>query len=135
MATPVSYSPCSFVAAVACVAALPVCAMAELRTPDGGSAIQLISQVQEAESRRESDVRKIVSTRRYVLKNKRWEQDATMTVRVSYESGVGKRFEIISMENADGLQKRVFHKLLEGEMEGSRKDAPNAESSITLANY
>jgi len=109
--------------------------MAELRAPDGGSAIRLIAQVQEADSRREADLRKIASTRRYVLKNKRWERDAVMNVRVTYESGVGKHFEIISMENADGLQKRVFDKLLEGEMEASRKDSSNVESGITLANY
>jgi len=109
--------------------------MAELPASDGGSAIRLIAQVQEADSRREADLRKIASTRRYVLKNKRWERDAVMNVRVTYESGVGKQFEIISMENADGLQKRVFDKLLEGEMEASRKDSSNVESGITLANY
>ena len=99
------------------------------------NAIQLVADVQEAESRRDSDVRKIVSTRRYVLKNDRWEKDAVMQVRITWESGVGKQFEILSMENAEGLQKRVFHKLIEGEKEASRNDWQMSDTDITAENY
>lgn len=102
---------------------------------NAGEPVQLVTQVQRAETQRESDVRQIVSTRRYVLKNKRWDQDAVMHVRVTSKAGVDKTFEIVSIENAQGLQKRVFQKLLDAEIEASRKVSHEAESAVTPDNY
>ena len=110
------------------------CFVAQTSAP-GGDAVQLVAQVQEAESQRESDVHRVVSTRKYVLKNKRWEKDAVMHARVTWEAGSGKQFEVLKMENAEGLQKRVFQKLMEGETEASRKNSQDSETAITSANY
>jgi hypothetical protein len=97
--------------------------------------IRLVSQVNEAETRRESDVRKIVSTRRYIMSNKRWEKDAVMDVQMTYEYGAGKSFRILSMTNTGGLQKRAFEKILESEVEASKKGLEMEEGAITPANY
>jgi hypothetical protein len=101
--------------------------------PDG--VVRLVSQVNEAETRRESDIRKMVSTRRYVMRNKRWEKNAVMDVRMTYQSGVGKSFEILAMEHAGGLQKRAFEKILETEVEASKKSLEMEDSAIIAANY
>jgi negative regulator of sigma E activity len=97
--------------------------------------VRLVSQVNEAETRRESDIHKLVSTRRYVMRNKRWEKDAVMDVRMTYESGIGKKFEILAMDNAGGLQKRAFEKILESEVEASKKSLEIEDGAITPANY
>jgi negative regulator of sigma E activity len=126
---------CSSVAgAVACVTFAP-CFIAQPLAP-GGDAVQLVAQVQEAESRRESAVHRIVSTRKYVLRNKRWDKDAVMHARVTWDTGAGKQFEVLEIENAEGLQKRVFQKLIEGEIEASRKSNENeTDTAVTSKNY
>ena len=133
MVTQRGFSCSSVASAVACVTFAP-CVMAQM-PETGADAIQLVAQVQEAESRRESDVHRLVSTRKYVLKNKRWEKDAIMHARVTWEAGTGKQFEVLKTENAEGLQKRVFEKLIEGEIEASRKSSQESDTAVTSANY
>jgi hypothetical protein len=91
----------------------------------------ILSKVSAAETRREAEVGKIVSVRKYILKNKRWDKDAVMNVRITSQPNSKKQFDILSMENAEGLQKKVFLKLLEAEAEGSH----DAESALTSDNY
>ena len=91
----------------------------------------ILSKVSAAEVRREAEVGKIVSVRKYILKNKRWEKDAVMQVRVTSQPNSKKQFDIVSMENAAGLQRKVFLKLLEAEAEGSHE----AESALSSDNY
>ena len=90
----------------------------------------ILSKVSAAEIRREAEVGKITSIRKYELKNKRWEKDAVMQVRITSQPNSKKQFEILSME-AEGLQKKVFLKLLEAEVEGSHE----SESALTPDNY
>ena len=97
--------------------------------------IQLIARVNEADSKREANIRKIVSIRRYTLHNKRWEKDAILRVRMISEAGIGKRFEILEWENAGGLQKHALEKILESEVEASKRSIDIEDSAITSANY
>lgn len=108
---------------------------AEVSRLDGANVLQVVQTVNEAASGREAGIAKMVSTRRYTLRNKRWQKDAVMHVRIVSEPGSAKRFEILALENAEGLQKKVFTKLLEAEVEASRSDSGEADSGITLANY
>lgn len=103
--------------------------------PASGDVFELVSKVNEADTRRESDVTSVVTKRRYTLHNKRWERDPMMEVKVIGTPGRIKEFEVIRMENADGMPKRVFLKLLEAEIEAGRRSAQNDESAITSANY
>ncbi|HYI94698.1 MAG TPA: outer membrane lipoprotein-sorting protein [Bryobacteraceae bacterium] len=91
----------------------------------------ILTKVNVAETRREAEVGKIVSVRKYILKNKRWDKDAVMHVRITSQPNSKKQFDIVSMENAEGLQKKVFLKLLEAEAESSHE----AESALTSDNY
>lgn len=100
-----------------------------------GDGFQLVAQVNAAEEQRESEVGKIVSTRRYVLRNQRWDKEAVMHVRITSSPNASKQFEILGMENAGGLQKKVFLKLLESEIEASADPSHEAETRISSENY
>jgi hypothetical protein len=97
---------------------------------------EVFSRVAAAESERESDVREVICTRQYTLRNKRWEKDGVMRVQITADARTGaKQYEILSME-AEGLQKRVFLKVLQAEMEGSgRGNNSEGDTSVTAANY
>src|SRR5438445_7664488 len=43
-----------------------------------------------------------------------------MTVKVKYAPGQGKQFTIVSAQNADGIYKRVFEKIIEAERDSSK---------------
>jgi hypothetical protein len=123
-----------YFASFAAVCCLPLFAetLNEKREGDAGNVLSMVSA---AEILREADIRQMVSTRRYVLRNKRWNQDAVMHVRITSQPNTGKQFEIMSMENVEGLQKKIFLKLLEAEVEASRKESHEAESALTVDNY
>ena len=97
--------------------------------------MRLVARVNEADTKREAGIRKIVSVRRYVLHNKRWEKDAVIRVRMTYEAGTGKKFEILQLENAGGLQKHALEKILESEVEASKGNIEEQDTAITSANY
>lgn len=59
--------------------------------------------------------------RHIVLDNPRFNKHAEMTMRVTYHAGAGKTFEILETKNAEGMQKKVFQKLIEAEKESSQK--------------
>jgi hypothetical protein len=98
------------------------------------SPADLALAVQHAEDSREASVLGLVSTRRYVLRNKRWDEDAVMVVRMISEPKTGKRFEIVAADNVHGLQRRALMKILEAEVETSRK-AKATPSTVTPDNY
>jgi hypothetical protein len=123
---------------LAAVASLPFgtpVAGAEALASESPGTVQLVTKVNDTDTRRESDIRTLVSTRRYVMRNKKWENPAVMDVRMTYERGAGKSFEILSMENTGGLQKRAFEKILESEVEASKKSLEIPDGAITPANY
>lgn len=102
---------------------------------DARESFQLVSRMNAADAERESTVAKVVSTRRYVLRNKRWDNDAVMVVRITSQPNASKHFEIVSMENAEGLQRKVLHKLIEAEVEASRTPRHEVETRISSENY
>ena len=89
------------------------------------------AKVSVAEHRRDSQIREIRSVRRYTLHNPRWKSDAKMTVLMIYEPNGSKRYEVLHME-AEGLQKQVLHRILEGEVEVAKE---KDDAAITPANY
>lgn len=98
-------------------------------------AIQAVSKVSIADGEREADVAQVICTRRYTLRNKRWNKDGVMQVVIKSDARTGqKQFEILSMQ-AEGLQKKVFDKVLQAEVEGSRKGNSEGDTSVTTANY
>jgi hypothetical protein len=124
-----------YVAGFAAVCCLPLADSLLLAETRPSEESNVLSMVNAAEIRREADIRQMVSTRRYTLRNKRWDREAVMHVRITSQPKKGKQFEIVSMENVEGLQKKIFLKLLEAEVEASKNVSHEAESALTAANY
>lgn len=121
-----------FAALLACSA---VAAPALLGAVSNADVVQVVSRVSAAESERESDIGKVICTRRYTLRNKRWDKDGVMQVVITSDSRTGrKEYQILSMQ-AEGLQKKVFLKVLEAEMDGSGRAGSEGDSSVTGSNY
>lgn len=70
-----------------------------------------------------SMLRDYVLTRHYVIDNPRFGKHAEMTVKVTYKVGQGKSFEILEQKNAEGMQKKVFEKLMEAEKESGKPES------------
>jgi hypothetical protein len=124
----------SYLALLACSAAAPLafCAAAEAQQAD---TLQVLRRVSAAETERESDLRKVTCTRQYTLRNQRWDKDAVMRVSITADARTGaKHYQILSMQ-AEGLQKKVFLKVLDAEIEGSRRGNSEGDTSVTDANY
>ena len=51
------------------------------------------------------------------------------------EAGIGKQFEILEWENAGGLQKHALEKILESEVEASKRSIDIQDGAITSTNY
>jgi hypothetical protein len=102
-------------------------------------ASELAVKVQEADAERGIGVGEVISSRRYVLRNSRWPNAAVMHARMISASGSAKRFEVISMENTGGLQRRIFMQVLEGEVGVSVKKlsvkGSDADASLSPSNY
>ena len=98
------------------------------------TADEIVNRMNKAEDQRRSDLHHFSATRRYILRNERWNRNAEMTVDVNYRKGDGKRFRILSAQGSPDLKDRVFNRLLEGEGEASRSTNEDP-SRITSANY
>ena len=74
------------------------------------------------------------ATRRYVISSPKFRRQAVMTVRVTFNAASGKSFEILSAENAEGLQRRILQKILDGERAASSTRS-NEQMRLSPANY
>ena len=136
MVTPPFLPSTSAVAFLALSAAAPVLlGAASMAEQQQAEIVQTLQRVNAAETERESAVRHVTCTRQYTLRNKRWEKDGVMRVQITADTRTGdKQYEILSMQ-AEGLQKRVFQKVLDAEIEGSRRGSSDGDNSVTAANY
>jgi hypothetical protein len=78
------------------------------------------ARVASAESVRDANIREVKSIRRYVLHNPRWKNDAVATVRFTSGSNGRKRYNILDLR-AEGLQKQILQRILDGEVETAAK--------------
>jgi hypothetical protein len=123
----------SFVALLALSAAAPV--LVGAASAEQSDSVQMLRRVSAAENEREAGVDKVTCTRQYTLRNKRWEKDAVMRVLMTADTRTGaKQYEVLSMQ-AEGLQKKVFQRVLDAEIEGSRRGSSEGDNSVTTANY
>src|ERR1700676_794411 len=90
------------------VAALPFWAEEMLPTDD-----EIAGKISETECQRLATLHDYSVIRKYVLHNSHFKTDAIMTVRLKYQKGCGKSFEIIDMENAAGRSRRVVARRLQ----------------------
>lgn len=98
------------------------------------SANQIVEALAASENRRFAEVQAYSATRRYVLKNARFNQDAEMLVHMQVTAEKGKVFQVLSEHGVEGLARRVFKKVLDGEAEASRTSAKQF-NKVTPENY
>jgi hypothetical protein len=72
--------------------------------------------------------------RHYILKNSRMDAPAELTVRFSFQRGVGKTYEIVSAANATGMSRKILDRIVESEVEASRP-ASREEGHMVPENY
>jgi len=109
-------------------AATPFCAISgdEPASRDG-----FLARVIFAARKRDATVQEVRSIRRYILHNARWSSDPVANVLVSIHPDGRKQYQIID-STAKGLQKEVFRRILEGEVEASKDPA---DTDLSPANY
>ena len=91
-------------------------------------------RITATELQRLNDLREYEVIRKYNLRNPHLKHDAVMTVRLRYQKGVGKNFEVIELENAEGMSRRILQKLIDSEAESSRRPSED-QLQVSTANY
>ncbi|HLJ46643.1 MAG TPA: hypothetical protein VKU01_11580 [Bryobacteraceae bacterium] len=86
------------------------------------------------ETQRLANLREYSVVRTYTLRNSHLGNDVTMTARLSYRREEGKTFEVLTVDGASGVAKKVLERLLQSEAEESHKDTGD-EFEITTSNY
>jgi len=104
--------------------AVPLLGFEALRLESGG-AVRLVARVNEADSKREAGIRKIVAVRRYVLHNKHWEKDAVMRVRMTYEAGSGKKFRSWNRKTREAFRNVPSKRFLRARLRHRRQISMN----------
>ncbi|HZU27385.1 MAG TPA: hypothetical protein VFA04_17795 [Bryobacteraceae bacterium] len=93
----------------------------------------IIARMMQADDARDRSLKAYTAVRHYTLRGEKG-RTGEMTVRLDYDSASGKKFEILAANGADGLYRRVFDKVLQAEVETSRRTGQN-DSSISSRNY
>jgi hypothetical protein len=92
---------------------------------------EILSRVAETSVRRHAI--SYTGTRKYTLRNARFDKQASVTVKVSYSPGEGKRFSVLEQTGSDKLVD-IINRLLDSEAEASRPARLKAVA-ISPANY
>ena len=96
---------------------------------------QIIERMNRAEDQRRSHLHEFWGSRKYVLKNDRWNKNAEMQVEVQYKQGQGKTFQMLAATGSEDIQNRVFKKLIDTESEASRDRSDADPSRLSPENY
>src|SRR3954447_787427 len=97
-----------------------------------GASENWAAKVAAAEQKRDARIREVRAIRRYVLHNPRWKADAVMTAMMSYDTSGHKHYEVLDVR-AEGIQKQVFQRILDGEVESAARN--DDDGSINPDNY
>jgi|SRR5579884_2491802 len=130
---PGSFGKTSFCYAIGTLAvSLPLLAGSISSPTTAPCADAIIAKMIQADAVRDRSLRQYSATRHYRLRGDK-KRNAEMTVRLDYRTGIGKTFEVLAQNGADGIYKRVFDKVLEAETESSRRNGE--DNSISAKNY
>jgi hypothetical protein len=94
----------------------------------------ITAKLAESEARKFTDLQQYSATRKYMLRNARMHKDAQMTVRMVYRKGEGKTFQVVSVDGAEGMSRKIFDRLIEAEKDASRSDS-REHGRLTSENY
>jgi outer membrane lipoprotein-sorting protein len=92
----------------------------------------IVERVLEQDALRRAQLNGYTATRHYIAVNK--QRRAEMLVEITCTTNNGKRFTILSEEGSSAIRKHVFYKMLQEEIEASRRDT-SGSTRITPDNY
>jgi outer membrane lipoprotein-sorting protein len=92
----------------------------------------IVERVLQRDAVRKAQVNGYTATRHYIAVNK--QRRAEMLVEISCTSNNEKTFTILSEEGSSAIRKHVFYKMLQEEIEASRRDT-SGSTRITPDNY
>jgi outer membrane lipoprotein-sorting protein len=98
------------------------------------SASQLTDRMAQMEGSRTASLQGYSVTRHYMLHNKRFNNHAEMSVRMTYTAPDKKEFEVLSESGSGWIRSHVFRKLIQAEIDSSSPGG-RRESRITPDNY
>ena len=131
------FNPARFLIAAAIMISAPLpfwAAHNVIPTPDClPSDAEIAAKITQADSQRDANLRGYSVVRKYKLHNSHLKEDAIMTVRLSYVKGQGKSFEVVDLQNAEGMSRRVLQKIIDSEAQASSQTQDPLD--VTSDNY
>jgi hypothetical protein len=124
---------CSRLTRCILVVSSTICSAATISSSPRPDVSKILDGISRNDQRKQANLQDWSVIRHYTLKNSRASAPAELTVRVSFERGVGKSFEILSATNANGMCRKVLDRILAAEMEASRPQAE--ENRLNARNY
>lgn len=94
---------------------------------------QIVARMVQVEDQQRLNLRQYSVERRYILHNNRLKNNAELVARINYLQGEGKRFEIVSKRNVQGMFGHALEKMLVAEAENSRDGG--GQNRISPRNY
>lgn len=95
---------------------------------------EVIAGIDEAQSRREANLKGYSVTEHYTVHNSRFNKNAEIVVEAVFSKAAGKEYRVVSRSGSSVLQSRILDKLLIEEAEMSRGPAWR-QSRVISANY
>ena len=94
----------------------------------------IVDRLMEAQRERFEELTSFSRIQRYTANDRRFGVQAELVVRMTYEKGKGKHFEVISRSGSSTIQTRVFDGLMAAEIDAS-KQYIRSGSPLNRANY
>jgi hypothetical protein len=101
------------------------------QTPSEQIAVRLLDQ---ADAWRQGHLAGYTVTEEYVIRSRRFNKSAAMTVETLYRQGQGKSYQVVARSGSAMLQTRVFDRLLQEEAAMSHGDA-RRRAAVNSENY
>ena len=95
---------------------------------------EIVDRMLRTQSQRVAEIVSFTRLQHYAASDRRFSVQADMMVRMTYERGKGKRFDVISRTGSPTIQTRVFDRLLAAEVEATKQN-PTSGSPVNPANY
>jgi hypothetical protein len=99
---------CSRLTRCILVVSSTICSAATISSSPRPDVSKILDGISRNDQRKQANLQDWSVIRHYTLKNSRASAPAELTVRVSFERGVGKSFEILSATNANGMCRKVL---------------------------
>lgn len=96
---------------------------------------QIVTKMNEADRLQDRSLPAYSAERRYTLRNLGKDKKAVVTAHLDYTEQSGKVIQVVKEEGTDGLFRRVIHKVVEAEVETSKRVENEARIDGTNYNF